>query len=296
MKLLRNALSSLLLLLALVLALGGCSAPQAEAKTLYIAGIPDADVSLLQTRFNGIAGYLTSETGIKTVYVPATDYAAVVTGFKQGNLQLAWYGGLTGVQARLAVPGAKAIAQRSIDESFHSVFIAQHGLNVKTLADLKGKTFTFGSESSTSGYVMPLYFLEKEGINIKRDFTSVSYSGSHDKTWKLVESGAFQAGALNASLWDTRVKGGQVDTNKIDVVLTTPAYYDYHWVIRHDVDKVYGKGASEKITKALLSINAGNSAVQKKVMDAFQDAKFIPTKNENYAQLESVARGLGIVE
>ena len=286
----------LLLLLTLSLLLAGCAAPKAEAKTLYIAGIPDADVSLLETRFNGMAEYLTEETGIKTVYVPTTDYAAVVTGFKQENLQLAWYGGLTGVQARLAVPGAQAIAQRAVDESFHSVFIARKGLGVETLADLKGKTFTFGSESSTSGYVMPLYFLGQAGIDVKKDLASVSYSGSHDKTWKLVESGAFQAGVLNASLWDVRVKGGHVDTSKIDVVEITPAYYDYHWVIRPDVDKVYGEGAADKITRALLAINAANGNDQKKVMDAFQDAKFIPTRNENYAALESVARGLGVVQ
>ena len=296
MKSIRAPLSLLVVVLALALVLAGCAAPKAEAKALYIAGIPDADVSLLETRLNGMAVYLTKETGIKTVYVPATDYAAVVTGFKQGNLQLAWYGGLTGVQARLAVPGAQAIAQRPIDESFHSVFIARKGLNVKTLADLKGKTFTFGSESSTSGYVMPLYFLGQANIDVKRDLASVSYSGSHDKTWKLVESGAFQAGVLNASLWDTRVKGGQVDTREIEVVEITPAYYDYHWVIRPDVDEIYGKGTTEKLTRALLTINAATNADQQKVMDAFQSANFIPTKNANYSRLESVVRGLGVVE
>lgn len=285
-------------LLAAILLVAACSSDDEPStpKTLYIGGIPDQDVSVLQTRFNGIADYLTTATGIQTKYVPSNDYAAIVIAFKQGDIPLAFFGGLTGVQARLSVPGANAIAQRSIDEHFTSVFVAQKGLNVKTLADLKGKTFTFGSESSTSGYTMPLYFLSEDKLDPKRDFSAVSFSGSHDRTWKLVETGAFQAGVLNASVWSTRVANGEVDLTKVEAFYTTPEYYDYHWVIRPDVDKSFGAGATDKITKALLALNAANNDEQKSLMTAFQDTRFVATDNANYARLETVARGLGIIQ
>ena len=285
-------------LLAIILVLAACSSDDepAVAKTLYIGGIPDQDVTVLQTRFNGMADYLTTATGIPTKYVPSNDYAAVVTAFKQGDIPLAFFGGLTGVQARLSVPGANAIAQRAIDEHFTSVFVAQKGLGIKTLADLKGKTFTFGSESSTSGYTMPLYFLSEAKLDPKRDFSAVSFSGSHDRTWKLVETGAFQAGVLNASVWNTRVRNNEIDLTKVEVFYTTPEYYDYHWVARPDLDKSFGTGATDKITNALLALNAAANDQQKALMTAFQDTKFVPTNNANYAKLETVARGLGIIQ
>lgn len=283
-------------MLALVaLVAGGCGGAS-TSKTFAIAGIPDVDVSLMEARFNGMAQYLSKETGLKVEYVPAVDYAAVVTGFKNGDLPLAWYGGLTGVQARLAVPGANAIAQRPVDSQFRSVFVADPSLGIKTLADLKGKTFTFGSESSTSGYLMPLHFLTQAGVDVTKDLKGpANYSGSHDKTWKLVETGAFQAGVLNASVWDTRVKAGDVDTKKVDVVVRTDPYFDYHWVLRPDVDKTFGAGTAEKIKAALLKLNAATDDEQKRVAEAFQTDRFVETVNGNYVAIETVARQIGII-
>lgn len=283
-------------LLAVVsLAIAACSGGSGE-KTLVISGIPDQDVSVLEARFNKMAQYLTEKTGVRTRYQPTVDYAAVVTGFKNGDIQLAFFGGLTGVQARLAVPGAQAIAQRDIDPNFTSVFIAQKGLGVNTLQDLKGKTFTFGSASSTSGYTMPLYFLAEAGINPDKDFAAVNYSGSHDKTWKLVESGSFQAGVLNGNVWDTRVKEGAVDLSRVEAFWRTPTYYDYHWVVRPDAEKVFGNGFTEKVTKAILAIDGSTGGLHQEIMKAFQATRFIPTKNDNYRALEAVARQLGLIE
>lgn len=291
----RGALLFPIIALALLLAVAGCASTKA-GQTMYIAGIPDQDVAVLEQRFNSIAEYLTQETGITVKYVPTIDYAAVVTGFRQGDIQMAWYGGLTGVQARLAVPNAQAIAQRPQDEKFTSVFIVQKGLGVKSLTNLKGRSFTFGSESSTSGHLMPRYFLTQAGVDPEKDFSRVNYSGSHDTTIKLVEAGSFQAGALNVDVWNSRVREGKVDTSKVEAFLHTQPYYDYHWVIRGDVDQKYGEGISEKIKQAMLKLNAANGGKQKQIMDSFQAEKFIATQNDNYKAIEAVARALGIVQ
>ncbi len=253
-------------------------------------------MSVLEARFSLLADYLADETGLDVRYLPSIAYAAVVTGFRHGDIQLAWYGGLTGVQARLAVPDAQVLAQRPRDQEFRSVFVTGNNSGITTLADLRGRTLAFGSESSTSGYLMPLHFLLEAGLDPKQDLRRTGFSGSHDTTWKLVETGAFDAGALSAAVWETRVAEGKVDLSRVDVFWTTPPYADYHWVSRGDLDSRYGEGAAERLRDALLSLDASNGGRQAEIMRAFQDERFIPSTAENYTAIENVARSLGIIE
>ena len=293
-NLLRRASLAAFLALA-VLALVACGGEDAKP-TLYVGGIPDQDVAILEARFKLLAEYLASETGVDVQYLPSQSYSALVTGWKNDDVQLAWYGGLTGVQARLAVPGSNAVAQRVSDEKFTSVFVASPDSDIETLTDLKDRTFTFGSESSTSGNLMPRYFLSEAGIVPEDDFRSVAYSGSHDATWKQVEAGAVEAGALNANVWKTRLGKGDVDTSRVAAFFTTPGYVDYHWVIRPGLDETYGDGFTKKTVDALLKLDAANGGREKEIMDAFQADRFIPTRNENYQAIETIARDLGLIK
>ena len=267
-----------------------------DEPTLYIGGIPDQDVSVLEARFKLLAEYLSDETGADVQYLPSQSYAALVTGWRNDEVHFAWYGGLTGVQARLAVPGSNAVAQRVTDENFTSVFVAAPGSGIASFDDLGGRTFTFGSESSTSGHLMPRFFLSEAGIDPERDFAGVAFSGSHDATWKQVEAGAVEAGALNANVWNTRVRDGDVDRSKVDVFFTTPGYVDYHWVVRPGLDDAFGGGFTQSLVDAVLELDAANGGRDQEIMDAFQAERFIPTTNENYRPIETIARGLGLIE
>ena len=256
-----------------------------------LGAIPDQNASKLNKRFDELAAYIASETGYEVEYVPTVDYAALVTAFERGDVDLGWFGGLTGVQVRNAVPGAEAIAQRPRDEVFHSVFVAQKGLELKSLEDVKGKSLTFGSESSTSGHLMPRHFMMEAGLDPNSDLNgAANYSGSHDKTWKLVESGAFEVGALNEAVWEAAVEEGKVDLSKVDVFYTTPAYYDYNWTI-NNVDDKFGPDAKAKVKAALLSFGKDNP----EIMELFKDDKFIETNNGNYDAIKGVAEALGIL-
>lgn len=271
---------------------GANKTTQKETPVFKIGAIPDQNAAELSRNMGDIAKYLSEKTGLKVEYVPSVDYAALVTAFERGEMQLAWFGGLTSVQARAITPNSESFAQRPIDEKFQAVYIAQKGLNVSKLQDLKGLSFTFGSESSTSGHLMPRYFLMEAGIDPDKDFDGKpNYSGSHDKTIKLVESGAFKAGALNISVWEKTVQEGKVDLNKVKVVYTSPNFYDYNWTI-NDVDKVYGAGTKDKIKQAILSMGSG----QAEALKFFQTDKFIETKNDNYKAIETVAKKLGIIK
>lgn len=262
-----------------------------ETPVFKIGAIPDQNASKLNKRFDELAAYIGQETGLEVEYVPTVDYAALVTAFERGDVDLGWFGGLTGVQVREAVEGSEAIAQRPRDEAFHSVFVAQKSLELSSIEDVTGKTLTFGSESSTSGHLMPRHFMMEAGIDPNADLNGdPNYSGSHDKTWKLVESGAFEVGALNEAVWEAAVEDGKVDLTKVDVFYTTPAYYDYNWTI-NNTDEKFGEGTKESVKEALLSFGEANP----EIMELFKDDKFIETNNSNYDAIKGVAEALGII-
>lgn len=270
-----------------------------EIPTFKIGSIPDSNVSELQENMDKMAVYLSEELGLNVEFVASNDYAALVTAFERGEIQLAWFGGLTGVQARAAVAESEAIAQRPEDPDFKSVFIAQKSLGLTSLEDAKGKTLVFGSESSTSGNLMPRYFLQEAGINPETDFNGLpNYSGSHDKTIKLVESGAYQVGALNKVVWDKFVAENNVDLDLVDVFYTTPGYYDYNWTINKDeyVDDLYGMGTKDDVISALLTMHESDTDEAKSVLKYYSADRFIGNNNNNYMALEKIARELGMVK
>ncbi len=301
------------ILLVLVMSLGACAsgdeaateAPDGTAvggdRVFTIGAIPDQDPEKLQRLYGIVADHLSQELGVTVEYEPVTDYAASVSLFRAGDLDMVWFGGLTGVQARLQVDGARAILQRSIDEDFHSIFIAGTGTgiapidDVAGLAQLAGRRFTFGSESSTSGRLMPQYFLEQAGVAAETDFAGPpGFSGSHDKTIELVASGTFEAGVVNEQVWNSRVDAGEVDLGAVTAVFRTPPYHDYHWVIRPDVAERFGDDFVGRVRTAFTDLDR-NDAVEAEILELFGAERFIETDNANYAEIEEVARDLGLV-
>ena len=292
----------LLLIVPAILLLAGivaCSESSGDnPSTLKVGGIPDQDTARLARRYESFSKYLSTELDVPVEFVPSVDYAAVVTAFSQDQLHLAFFGGLTGVQARLQKPGAAAIAQRENDAVFHSKFVARTDLDLESLDDLEAQagdlTITFGSPNSTSGHLMPRYFLKQAGIDAATNFRQQpNFSGSHDTTWQLVESGAFDIGALNEDVWDRAVRENKVDTGKVKDLYTTPAYYDYNWTAQGNLDEVYGEGFTDKIRQALLDLNPEEHG---EILDLFSTKRFIPTSNDNYQAIEDVARELEIIK
>ena len=290
---------AILVALSLLLGIAACTdAEDAEAPVLKVGGIPDQDTARLARRYESFSEYLSDALGVPVEFVPSVDYAAVVTAFSQEQLHLAFFGGLTGVQARLQKPGAEAIAQRENDAAFHSKFVARADLDLESLDDVMAQagdlSITFGSPNSTSGHLMPRYFLKQAGIDAATDFRQEpNFSGSHDTTWQLVESGAFDLGALNEDVWDRAVRENRVDTGKVREFYVTPAYFDYNWTVQGELDEVYGEGFTDKIREALLDLDPH---VHGEILELFSTNKFIPTSNDNYQAIENVARELEIIK
>jgi phosphonate transport system substrate-binding protein len=258
---------------------------------LRVSAIPDEAPTELQRKFKPLGEYLARKTGMKVVFTPVTDYAAVVESLATDKLDLAWLGGFTFVQAKLRTNGkAIPIVQRAEDEKFTSKFIVPIGSSAKTLADLKGKTFVFGSPASTSGHLMPRYFLLQAGIDPDKDFKSVAFSGAHDATVAYVASGRAEAGALNASVWEKLVKERNPNALKVRVLATTPPFYDYNWTVRGNLDPALVK----KLTAAFLDLDPAVPA-QKAILDLQRASKFIPTKASNYDGIEKAGRSAGLI-
>ncbi len=255
-----------------------------------ITAIPDESPTELARKAVPLVKYLEGKLGMKVEFTPVTDYAAAVETLVNKKIDMAWFGGFTFVQANTR-SGGKVIplVQREEDEKFRSVFITSDPA-IKALADLKGKDVSFGSQSSTSGHLMPRSFLLQAGLNPDKDFKRVAYSGAHDATIAAVASGKVQAGALNISVWDRFVADKKVDTNQVRAFYTTPPYYDYNWTVHADMPAAL----REKLSQALLSLSR-DTAEGKEILELQRATRFVPTKADNYKGIEAAAKSAGLL-
>ncbi|PHQ16928.1 putative selenate ABC transporter substrate-binding protein [Marinobacter profundi] len=267
----------------------------AMAQTFVFTAIPDEDETKLVERFRGVAEYLESRLDVDVRYIPVKSYAAAVSAFRNNQVQLAWFGGLSGVQARGLVPGSQALAQGVEDEAFVTYFIANTSTGLEPsdelTDDVRGKTFTFGSKGSTSGRLMPEFHIrETFGEAPEEVFSRVGFSGNHSRTIRLVEAGTYEVGALNFQVWEKELADGTIDTDAVRVIWKTPTYPDYQWTIRGDVDAQYGEGFTDRVRQALLELD------DPALLESFPRSGFIPASNADYEPIRKVAEEIGILD
>jgi len=270
----------------------GIAPAHAQTQTVFrVSAIPDEAPTELQRKFKPLGDYLEKKIGMKVEFTPVTDYAASVEALINHKVDMVWFGGFTFVQANERSKGMiTPLVQREEDAKFQSVFVTTKA-DIKTLADLKGKTFTFGSESSTSGHLMPRYFLLQAHINPDTDMKRVAFSGAHDATVAAVAGGKVDAGALNISVWQKLVEDKKVNPAVVRVFYTTPGYFDYNWSVRKDMNPELQK----KLTDAFLALDPKNPD-DKAIMDLQRTVKFIPTNPGNYKAIEAAAQNAGLLK
>lgn len=284
-------MKSLFLVLTLVIGLVATT----QAETFVFTAIPDEDESRLHSRFDKVADYLADELDIEVRYVPVKSYAAAVTAFRNDQVQLAWFGGLSGVQARRLVPGSRAIAQGDEDLAFVTYFIAHASTGLTESEDfpmgMAGQTFTFGSKGSTSGRLMPEFHIrERLGAAPDEVFSRVGFSGDHSRTIALVQSGAYAVGAVNFKVWENELAAGNIDPNSVSIIWRTPPYPDYQWTIRGDVDARFGTGFADRVREALLTLDDPD------LLASFPRTRFIPASNGDYQPILDVGHAIGLID
>jgi phosphonate transport system substrate-binding protein len=278
--------------LAALLLLTASAAAVSAQQVFKVTTIPEEAATEQVRKFGPIVKYLERVLGMKVEFTPVTDYPAAVEALVNKQVDLVWFGGFTHVQAQLRSGGKIIpIAQREEDAQFRSVFIAQTNSGIKTLSDLKGKAVSFGSQSSTSGHLMPRSFLLQANINPERDFSRVAYSGAHDATIASVVSGRVDGAALDITVWRKFVAENKVDTSKVDVFYTTPPFYNYNWSVHADMPEPL----RQRITKALLDLSM-DTAEGKEILTLNRASKYIPTRAENYHALEQAGRSADLIK
>ncbi len=283
----------LLTALLLPLACPACGG-SASRSALKFTAIPNRNTTDLQQRFDPVATWLSRRLGIPVEYVPSADYPASVAMFENGDVQLAWFGGLTGVQARAAIPGARVLVEGAEDRRFKSYFIANTATGIERSdafpMAMAGKTFTFGSPSSTSGRLMPEHFIRERTGKTPAEFFAgpPGFSGSHDQTARLVASGEVQCGAIDYTVYDQLVQDGRIDPEVCRVVWVSPEFPDYNFTVHPDVDSMFGAGTIDRLQAALIAMK------DESLLAAFQRSALVPASNDDFETLETVARSLGM--
>lgn len=264
----------------------------AQAQQVFrVTTIPEEAATEQVRKFTPLAAYLEKRLGMKVEFTPVNDYPAAVEALVNKKVDLVWFGGFTHVQAQIRSGGKIVpIAQREEDTKFQSVFIAKTDSGIRGLADLKGKQISFGSQSSTSGHLMPRHFLLAAGIAPEKDFKRIAYSGAHDATIASVVSGKVEAAALDITVWRKFVGENKVDTKAVDVFYTTPPYFNYNWSVHADMPA----DQRAKVTKALLDLDPATPE-GKEILQLNRATRYIPTVPENYKGLESAGRSAGLI-
>ncbi len=298
-----SALLAALGVAAVAVALAGCNGAGQEPSSkgsrpvpkLLFSAIPDQNTTELEEKFRPLAQHLSRVLKVPVEYVPSHDYQASVEMFRNGDVHFAWFGGLTGVQAREGVPGAKAIAQGAADPQYYSYFIAHASTGLESEEEfpmaIEGMKFTFGSESSTSGRLLPEYFIREATGKTPSEFFAdpVGFSGSHDKTVELVESGQYQVGVVNYKVYNKRVQSGKTDPDVARIIWKTPLFADYNWTARPDLDAAFGEGFTDRLQEALVSID------DPALLRALPRERLIKATNGEFEGIRSVALELGML-
>ena len=267
----------------------------ARAETFVFTAIPDEDESHLQERFDKVARYLQSQLNVDVRYIPVKSYAAAVTAFRNNQVQLAWFGGLSGVQARRLVPGSEAIAQGYEDQFFKTYLIAHRSSGLITSAEfpsgIVGKSFTFGAKGSTSGRLMPEFYIRQHLQKSPEElFSTLGFSDDHSRTIALVQSGAYQVGAVNYSVWESELTAGKIDPSQVAVIWETPTYPDYQWTVRNDVKDSFGADFKQRLTDALITMN------DPELLASFPRKSFVKASNDLYLPIYTTAVSIGILD
>lgn len=279
---------------------GGDAAGAEPSGPLSISAVPDEDPDLPAQLYPDVAARFAEATGIEVEYERVTDDSTVVRAFEVGDVSIAWMSGLAGVRAASRVEGAEAIAQRDVDAEVHSLFIANKSAEISPfdsadgLQRLEGKSLTFGSDTSISGRLMPQYFMEEGGFDEADLSRPPGFSGSDEATIEAVASGSFEVGVLDEQVWAATVEAGEVELGDVVVLFRTPAYHDYHWLARPDVDEKFGEGTIEKVTNLLLGLDPATED-DAAILELFGAESFIETESSNYDALRTVAQEQGLV-
>jgi len=250
--------------------------------------IPTTDPGKIIRESKPFIDYLEKETSAKVELTVPTNYAAVVEAVASDRVDIAYFGGFTYVQAS-ARAGATPLVQREKDQAFHSVFITQPNSAIRSLADLKGHSFAFGDVNSTSGHLMPAYFMRQQGVD-QGVIDKAVYTGGHDATALAVANKKVDAGAMDEQVFARMIKEGKLSESQVRVFYTTPPFFDYVWAARRGLDS----GLADAFTNAMLKLNQAGPQ-QQPILKLLNATRYLRADDASYGPLREAARDAGLL-
>jgi phosphonate transport system substrate-binding protein len=278
-----------LVLAGALLLIAGCNASGPSRQTLRLSMIPTTDPGKMLREGQPLIDYLEKETGMKVEMTIPTNYAAVVEAIANDQVDIAYLGGFTYVQASKRA-GVIPLVQRDQDQNFHSLFITHPDSGINSLSDLGGHTFAFGDVNSTSGHLMPEYFMREAKVDAEV-IAKATYTGGHDGTALAVANKRVDAGALDETVYQKMVQDGKLDAAKAKVFFTTPPFFDYVWVARKGLDA----NLAEAFASAFLKLDASEPQ-QKAVLEILRAKKYVRASDGDYDRLRQAASDAGLLK
>jgi phosphonate transport system substrate-binding protein len=261
----------------------------APGKTLRLSMIPTTDPGKMARDSEPLVSYLETKMGARIELTVPLNYAAVVEAFGADKVDVAYFGGFTYVQAHKRF-GARPLVQRERDQAFHSLFITQADSPIAGLADLAGKSLAFGDVNSTSGHLMPEYFLRQAAVDPEVIQRAI-YTGGHDATALAVANRKVDAGALDEAVFQKLTRDGKLDAGKLKVFYTSPPFFDYVWSARQGLDPALG----DAFAKAMLALDPRDPK-HKAVLDLLQATRYVPASDASYDKLREAATAAGLLK
>ena len=255
---------------------------------LRISMIPATDPGKMLRDAQPLVDYLEKKTGTKITMTIPTNYAAVVEAMANDQVDIAHFGGFTFVQIS-ARAAARPLVQREQDQKFHSLFITQAGSSINNLKDLAGHTFAFGDVNSTSGHLMPGYYMRDAKVDV-RVIDKALYTGGHDATALAVANKKVDAGAMDENVFKTMMASGKITDRQVKVFWTTPPFFDYVWAARKGLDPKI----TESFAQALLALDARNPQ-DKVILDFLSAARYVRANDADYAKLRQAAKDARLI-
>ena len=277
-------------LIVILISLGISTSGMAE-QVLRISSIPEEAATEQVRKLKPLADYLGREVGARVIFTHVNDYTAAVEALVNKKIDLVWLGGSTFIQAKIRYKDMVVpLLQRQEDTDFKSIFITRAGSGITRLEDLKGKTVSFGSPSSTSCHLMPRKYLMDVGLEPERDFKRIAYSKAHDAAIAAVASGQVDAAALDITVWQKFVSENRVDTTKVVSFHTTTGFFNYNWTVHRDMPSEL----QQKIIAAFLKLSP-KTAEGKEILTLNRATRYIRTEAKNYDGIEAAARAAGLL-
>jgi len=267
--------------------LAGCNSKPVSDTKLRISMIPTTDPGKALRENQPLLAYWQKQTGQTPELTIPTSYAAVVEAMANNKVDIAYLGGFTYVQAS-ARTGVKPLVQRTIDQQFHSVFITQTNSKIHSLGELHGH-FVFGDVNSTSGHLMPLYYMQQEKVD-PEVIKNASYSGAHDATALAVANGKAEAGAMDEQVYKKMLANGQLKPDAVRVFYTTPPFFDYVWVANKNLDPKI----ADSFAAAMKGLSPDNPD-QKALLDLLNSKGYLTANDADYGKLREAAQTAGLL-